>query len=226
MAIRQRILVIDDEETLCETLKFNLEIEGYEVDTASSAEQALAMHPSGYSLLLLDVMMEGMGGFKMAKTLKSDPATAHIPIIFCTARDTDDDMVAGLGLGADDYIAKPFSIRNVIARVKTVLKRTSNTIPADTVAHDGLVLDRAAMRCIVDGNEVQLPRKEFEILWLFLSNQGRIFSRDEILARIWPEEVVVLNRVIDVNITRLRSKLGHYGKLIVTRSGYGYGFMA
>lgn len=224
MEERQRILVVDDEETLCEALKFNLEIEGYEVDTANSAEQALSMHPENYSLILLDVMMEGMGGFKMARLMKGNTAMSQVPIIFCTARDTEDDMVAGLNLGADDYISKPYSIRNIIARVKAVLKRTSHLRPENTVRYEGLALDLSSKRCTVDDVEIQLPRKEFEILYLLLTHPGQIFSRDEILSRVWPEEVVVLNRVVDVNITRLRSKLGRYGKLIVTRSGYGYGF--
>jgi two-component system alkaline phosphatase synthesis response regulator PhoP len=224
-----KILVVDDEATLCDTLKFNLEIEGYEVDTAYSAEEAMTLDLKQYDLILLDIMMGEKSGFDMARAMKKDPQLARVPIIFCTARDTEDDMVAGLNLGADDYIAKPYSIRNVLARVRTVLRRTSQHETAASespTSFEGLSVDPSLKRCTVDGTEVRLPRKEFEILCLLLSNWGRIFSREEILGRIWPEEVVVIDRVVDVNITRLRSKIGRYGKMIVTRSGYGYGFKA
>lgn len=224
-----KILVVDDEATLCDTLKFNLEIEGYEVDTAYSAEEAMTLDLKQYDLILLDIMMGEKSGFDMARAMKKDPQLARVPIIFCTARDTEDDMVAGLNLGADDYIAKPYSIRNVLARVRTVLRRTSQHETAaseNPTSFEGLSVDPSLKRCTVDGTEVRLPRKEFEILCLLLSNRGRIFSREEILGRIWPEEVVVIDRVVDVNITRLRSKIGRYGKMIVTRSGYGYGFKA
>ena len=224
-----KILVVDDEATLCDTLKFNLEIEGYEVDTAYSAEEAMTLDLKQYDLILLDIMMGEKSGFDMARAMKKDPQLARVPIIFCTARDTEDDMVAGLNLGADDYIAKPYSIRNVLARVRTVLRRTSQHETAASespTSFEGLSVEPSLKRCTVDGTEVRLPRKEFEILCLLLSNRGRIFSREEILGRIWPEEVVVIDRVVDVNITRLRSKIGRYGKMIVTRSGYGYGFKA
>lgn len=224
-----KILVVDDEETLCEALRFNLEAEGYAVDTALSAEEALTMELSSYSLILLDIMMGDISGMQLASILKKKDSTAHIPIIFCTAKDTEDDMIGGLDLGADDYITKPYSIRNVLARVRTVLRRTS-TVP-DTVAQDspvsyrGLAVFPERKLCTVNGKEIKMPRKEFEILQMLLRNTGRVFSREEILKRIWPEEVVVLDRVVDVNITRLRSKLGDYGKNIVTKPGYGYGFM-
>lgn len=219
-----KILVVDDEETLCEALKFNLEIEGYDVDTALSAEDALKLDLTQYDLILLDIMMGEISGFKMARMMKENKHTADIPIIFCTAKDAEDDMIAGLTLGADDYIAKPYSIRNVSARVKSVLRRTSLKQDSTTLSHESLLLDLRLKRCTIDGEEIKLPRKEFEILSLFLSHKGTIFSREEILKRIWPEEVIVLDRVVDVNITRLRSKIGKYGKLIITRSGYGYGF--
>lgn len=224
---KERILIVDDEESLCEILQFNLEVEGYEAHVAYSAEQALAMHPEGYSLILLDVMLGETSGFKMARMLKENPATAHIPVIFCTARDSEDDTVAGLNLGADDYIAKPFSIREVLARVRSVLRRTApQREEAATVGFERLVVDLRRKRCTVDGEEVALTKKEFEILALMLSNRGSIFSREEILRRVWSDEVVVLDRTIDVNITRLRRKIGRYGNHIVTRLGYGYGFEA
>ncbi len=227
-----RILIVDDEETLCEVLKLNLENEGYDVDTAFSAEQALGYNLKEYSLILLDIMMGEISGIKMAKMLKADVETADIPIIFCTARDTEDDMVMGLNIGADDYIMKPYTVRNVIARVKSVLRRTasqrnSNNNPMEKpnrLVVDGLCLDLEFKRCTVDGEEVRLARKEFELLVYLIKRRGKICSREQILNSVWSDEVVVLDRTIDVNITRVRSKIGAYGSYIVTRSGFGYGF--
>lgn len=230
MDMNDRILIVDDEETLCEALRFNLEAEGYRVDTANSAEQVLAMDVSGYDLLLLDIMMGEISGIQLAKILKANPATAAIPIIFCTAKDTENDMVSGLELGADDYIMKPYSLRNVLARVKTVLRRArpsanSTRYSEEAVSFQGLHIMPSKKVCLVDGEEVKLPKKEFEILLKLVRNIGRIFTREEILKEIWPEEVVVLDRVVDVNVTRIRQKIGRYGKHLKSRSGYGYGFM-
>lgn len=222
---KHKILVVDDEESLCEILQFNLEIEGYEVEVAYSAEQALEMHPERFSLILLDVMMGRMSGFRMAQLLRSNPRTANIPVIFCTARDTEDDTVAGLNLGADDYIRKPFSVREVMARVRTVLRRAAQP-EAETVGFEELRMDLQRKVCTLAGAEVRLTKKEFEILALLLAHPGVIFSREEILRRVWSDEVIVLDRTIDVNITRLRRKIGPYGDHIVTRLGYGYGFEA
>lgn len=223
-----KILVVDDEEILCEVLKLNLENEGYEVDTAESAEQALLMNLPQYDLILLDIMMGEISGIQMAKIMKREPRTAHIPIIFCTAKDSEDDMILGLNLGADDYIVKPYTIRNVIARVKSVLRRTNSqpNTHSETKQYvvEGLVIDMLLMRCTVDGEEIKLAKKEFELLAFLVAHQGRIYSREEILERVWKGEVVVLDRTIDVNVTRLRQKIGKYGKYIITRSGYGYGF--
>lgn len=223
----ERILVVDDEETLCEVLRLNLENEGYDVDIALSAEDALKLDIRQYSLILLDIMMGEISGIRFAKMLKSDVGTAGIPIIFCTARDSEDDMVKGLNLGADDYITKPYTIRNVIARVKSVLRRTSGQKIADKhnrLAVDGLILDLDLKTCIVDGNEVNLTKKEFELLAFLITNKGKICSRDQILANVWSDEVIVLDRTIDVNITRIRQKIGEYGVCIITRAGFGYGF--
>ena len=202
-----RILVVDDEEDLCEILKFNLEIEGYEVDTAYSAEEALKKDLTVYNLLLLDVMMGEISGFKMARILRQDEKTANTPIIFLTAKD--------------------FSIRQVIARVKAVLRRTSKKSKEkeiEKLEYETLALDTKRIKATVDGVEVPLTKKEFEILKLLLENKGNVFSREEILSRIWKDEVYVLDRTIDVNITRLRKKIGPYGKNIVTRLGFGYCF--
>lgn len=224
-----RILAVDDEEDLCEILKFNLENEGYVVDTANSAEEALKLDISSYNLLLLDVMMGEISGFRMASILKKDKKTANIPIIFITAKDTENDTVTGFNLGADDYISKPFSLREVVARIKAVLRRTNQeetTRIPDQLTYKSLVLDIIKKKVSIDGTEVPLTKKEFEILFLLLQNKGRVFSREDILGRIWSEEVYVLDRTIDVNITRLRKKIGIYGKCIVTRLGYGYCFEA
>lgn len=224
-----RILVVDDEEDLCEILKFNLENEGYEIDTANSAEEALKMDISRYDLLLLDVMMGEISGFKMANILKKDRKTANIPIIFITAKDTENDTITGFNLGADDYISKPFSLREVTARVKAVLRRTKQEEVAalpEQLVYKSLVLDIVKKKVSIDGVEAPLTKKEFEILLLLLQNKGRVFSREDILHRIWSDEVYVLDRTIDVNITRLRKKIGAYGKCIVTRLGYGYCFEA
>lgn len=222
-----QILVVDDEEDLCEILKFNLENEGYKVDTANSAEEALKMDLPQYHLLLLDVMMGEISGFRMANILKKDEKTAHIPIIFVTAKDTENDTVTGFNLGADDYISKPFSLREVMVRVKAVLRRSTQSFSTqrkDQLEYKGLILNITQKKVSIDGTEVALTKKEFEILMLLLQNQGRVFSREDILAKVWQEEVYVLDRTIDVNITRLRKKIGEYGKRIVTRLGYGYCF--
>ena len=220
------ILVVDDEEDLCEILKFNLEMEGYTVDTANSAEEALKLDLSDYNLLLLDVMMGEISGFKMASMLKKRPETAHIPIIFITAKDTENDTITGFNLGADDYISKPFSLREVIMRIKAVLRRTGNVRLHDSelLQYNTLVVDKAKKKVTINDEEVSLTKKEFEILILLLQHKGRVFSREDILSRVWNDEVYVLDRTIDVNITRLRKKIGDYGKHIVTRLGYGYCF--
>lgn len=221
-----RILVVDDEEDLCEILKFNLEMEGYTVDTANSAEEALKLDIKQYNLLLLDVMMGEISGFKMARMLKADKDTAEIPIIFITAKDTENDTITGFNLGADDYISKPFSLREVIMRVKAVLRRTASiqVKEEEQLQYKGLIINIPQKKVTIDGEEASLTKKEFEILLLLLQNQGRVFSREDILAKVWHEEVYVLDRTIDVNITRLRKKIGNYGKYIVTRLGYGYCF--
>ena len=228
-ADKLKILVVDDEATLCQGIKFNLEVEGYNVDTVYSAEEVLKKPVTElvqYSLILLDVMMGEMNGFKMAQLLKSRPETAKIPIIFCTAKDTEDDQVAGLNIGADDYIPKPFTIRTLLARVKSVLRRTTtNTdIHNDIFEYETIHINLNNKTCTVNGKELVLTKKEFEILVLLLENKNKVLSRDEILSKIWGDDVIVVNRTIDVTITRLRKKIEPYGKCIVTRYGYGYIF--
>lgn len=223
-----RILVVDDEQDLCEILKFNLETEGYAVDTANSAEEALGKGIAQYNLLLLDVMMGGMSGFSMAKQLKKSPDTANVPIIFLTARDTENDVVTGFNLGADDYISKPFSIREVLVRVRAILRRTqdhSGNQP-QVLSYQGLVMNLDKKTVTIDGEEIPFTKTEFELLELLLQEKGRVFSRQELIDRIWPKDVLVLDRTVDVNITRLRKKIGRFSKCIVTRLGFGYYFDA
>ena len=204
-----RILVVDDEEDLCEILKFNLKLD-----------------LTQYNVLLLDVMMGEISGFRMASMMKKNKDTANIPIIFITAKDTENDTLTGFNLGADDYISKPFSLREVLARVKAVIRRTASVQNKsnDQLVFKDLVVDSGKKKVVIRGEEISLTKKEFEILLLLLQNQGRVFSREDILAKVWHDEVYVLDRTIDVNITRLRKKIGEYGKYIVTRLGYGYCF--
>ena len=223
-----RILVVDDEQDLCEILKFNLETEGYEVDTANSAEEAIVLDIPSYDLLLLDVMMGEMSGFAMAKKLKADERTSKVPIIFLTARDTENDTVTGFNLGADDYISKPFSIREVLVRVRAVLRRTTAQPEEGSnnniLKYQGLVLDLDKKTVTIEGEAVAFTKTEFEILHTLLDERGKVFSRQELINRVWPSDVLVLDRTVDVNITRLRKKIGPFSKCIVTRLGFGYLF--
>lgn len=210
-------------------MKFNLETDGYTVEMANSAEEALEMNIESFNLLLLDVMMGGMSGFALAKQLKAEPATKDIPIIFLTARDTENDTVTGFNLGADDYISKPFSIREVLVRVRAVLRRTAehNGVPqSNVISYQGLELNLDKKTVSIDGEDIPFTKTEFEILHLLLDEKGRVFSRQELIDRIWPKDVLVLDRTVDVNITRLRKKIGRFSKCIVTRLGFGYYFDA
>ncbi|MFR9649631.1 MAG: response regulator transcription factor [Rikenellaceae bacterium] len=231
-----KILVVDDEESICEILELNLEAEGYDVDVAYSAEEAMRLDISQYSLLLLDIMMGEISGYKLLQYIRSNKSTAEIPVIFCSAKDSSDDTITGLNLGADDYISKPFLAREVVARVKSLLRRTyqrnnistaSESTPAPLelkIEFEDLVLDLNRKECFIAGKDIQMTKKEFEILLLFLQNRNVVFSRQDILTRVWDDEVVVVDRTIDVFITRIRKKIAPYGKHIVTRLGYGYGF--
>ena len=221
--------MVDDEQDLCEILKFNLETEGYDVETADSAETALTLDLSSFNLLLLDVMMGEMSGFALAKKLKGQEETKDIPIIFLTARDTENDTVTGFNLGADDYISKPFSIREVLVRVRAVLRRTAkdnDDRQPSTLKYQGLELNLDNKTVSIDGEQIPFTKTEFEILRTLLEESGRVFSRQELINRIWPSDVLVLDRTVDVNITRLRKKIGRFSKCIVTRLGFGYFFDA
>ena len=221
-----KILVVDDEEDLCEILQFNLESEGFAVDIANSAEEALKIISADYQLVLLDVMMEGMSGFKMAEKVRKE-LHLNVPIIFLTAKDTENDMLTGFSLGADDYIPKPFSIKEVSARVKAVLKRSGNAdIPEikRIVEAGDLLIDLTTKNVTLNGKSILLTKKEFEILSTMAQSPGRIFSREDFLSKVWNDDGYVLERTVDVHITRLRKKLGDFGKHIINRSGYGYCF--
>lgn len=232
--MRTKILVIDDEESLCEILKFNLEREGYEVDCAYSAEEALSLDLSEYSLMIVDIMMEKLSGFDFANRVRTNSAIEHIPFIFCSALSGEDDTVMGLDIGADDYITKPFVISEVLARVRAVLRRSNpkqkNTVVAQDaqyepdITFENLRIDRNEKLCYLNGNEVNLTKTEFDILLFLLTHRNRIYSREEIIKVVWESDVVVTNRTIDTNIARLRKKIGNYGNNIVTRLGFGYGF--
>ena len=235
--MRTKILVIDDEESVCEILKFNLEKEGYEVDCAYSAEEALDMDLEDCSLFMVDIMMGGHSGFDFAKRLRNVTATEEKPILFCSALSDEDYVVKGLNIGADDYVTKPFVIDEVLARVRAILRRTGQqqqrsaadieaqqSIYESDVTFKGLRIDRNDKEVYIDNELVSLTRTEFDILLFFLTHRNRIYSREELIKNVWGDDVVVTGRTIDTNITRLRKKLGDYDKYIVTRQGFGYGF--
>lgn len=233
-----RILVVDDEEDLCEILQYNLEKAGYLVDVAYSAEEALKGDLTMYRLFLLDVMMGEISGFKLGTMIKANDATKATPIIYLTAKDTETDKLRGFDIGADDYISKPFSINEVLARVKAVLKRTAvaatpqNTVdeskeeakPLDVLTFDKLVINMSNKTVTVDGQEASLTKKEFELLTLLLSKPDTVFSREQLIESIWKGDTEMSDRTIDVNITRLRKKIEPYNKNLITRQGYGYYF--
>ncbi len=219
------ILVVDDEEDLCEIMQFNLESQGYNGEIASSAEDALNKNIEGFDLILLDVMMGGMSGYKLADIIRKK-LKLSIPIIFLTARSTENDLLTGFNLGGDDFITKPFSINEVSVRIKAVLKRSKDNTDAQakTIDYGNIILNLDNKTLSVDGENIDLPRKEYEIFSLLLKNPNRIFTRAEILFRAWPNEVIVNERTVDVNITRLRKKVQPFGIRIMNKPGYGYYF--
>lgn len=250
--MNNKILVIDDEEALCEILKFNLEREGYFVDMALSAEEALEMDLRKYDLFIVDIMMDKLSGFDFAKMVKEIPGVEETPIIFCSALVGEDDKVMGLNMGGDDYITKPFSISEVLARVRAVLRRSmamrqkrgtghnsysdSQSLTGHSAITDGtnpnlepdlvyntLRLDRNSKECTIDGKTIDLTKTEYDLLHFFLTHRGRVYSRAEIIDNVW-SATVVSDRTIDANVTRLRKKLGEYGSCIETRTGFGYAF--
>jgi DNA-binding response OmpR family regulator len=227
MSDKFRILVVEDEEDINEILQYNLESEGYNVDTSFSAEEALKRDLFHYDLFILDVMMGKISGFSLAQRIRKE-LQIDAPIIFLTARDTENDLLTGFNLGADDYITKPFSIRTVQARVKAVLKRvkvgSTEVVTSTLLEIGGIVLDFETKRLIIGEKKIELTRKEYDILSLLAKSPGRIFSREEILRRIWENDVIVIDRTVDVNMTRLRRKMEEYGSYIRNKPGFGYYF--
>lgn len=219
---KKRILIVDDEPDLCDIVQFNLEASGMEVQAVYSAEEALALNLSQFDLLLLDVMLPGISGFELAAKLREKPLTAQLPVIFLTARDAEADTLCGFGLGADDYVSKPFSVKELVARVKAVLSRVANR--TSVIRHEGLVMDMMRKQATIDGVELMLTRTEFDLLWLMMQHRGKVFTRQQLLEQVWPSDVVVSERTVDVNVTRLRKKMGRYGDCLCTRQGYGYYF--
>ncbi len=219
-----KILIVDDETDICEILQFNLENAGYETLCASSSEQALEMMDSSISLILLDVMMSGISGFKMADILRKERGN-DVPIIFLTARNAENDLLTGFSAGGDDYICKPFSIHEVIARIKAVLRRRPHLVQeSHTIQEGDIKIDSDTKIVYVKGEAVTLSKKEFEVFKLLASNPGKVFSREEIIDELWKDAPYVVDRTIDVHIARIRSKIGNCKNYITNRSGYGYCF--
>ena len=220
-----KILIVDDEADIREILQFNLENAGYEADCAASAEEALEILSPDHDLILLDVMMEGMSGFKMAEVVRKELEN-QIPIIFLTAKNAENDLLTGFSAGGDDYISKPFSIHEVIARVKAVLRRSSTAQDpvSDMIVSGKIRIDMSKKMVYAAGEPVLLSKKEFEILSLLASHEGRVSSREDIINELWKDAPYVLDRTVDVHIARIRGKLGEYKNYLTNRSGYGYCF--
>lgn len=224
----QNLLVVDDDVNISEILEFNLKNEGYEVLCATSAEEAFPLiEANDFNLILLDVMMGGMSGFKMAEKLHQ--AGCRIPIIFLTAKNSENDMLTGFSVGGDDYIMKPFSVKEVIARVKAVLNRSLAQSQAirerstlTLIECEGFIIDLELKEVSIDGEILMLTKTEYGILALLASHPERTFSRDEIIDIVWHETPYVTERTVDVHITRLRKKMGRFASLLTNRSGYGY----
>lgn len=228
--------MIDDEESICDIIRFNLEKEGYQVDCCYSAVEAFETDLTRYSLFIVDIMMERLTGYDFIQRLRSNLSTEKLPVIMCSALDDEDDKVTGLNIGADDYIAKPFTIPEMVARVRAVLRRSAPVLedaaqttsaPPDyraDVVYKTIKIDQNEKVCYIDGFEMPLTRTEYDILLFFLSHRNRIYSREEIIHEVWGPNVLVSPRAIDTNLTRLRKKLGEYGNNIITRQGFGYGF--
>ena len=221
----EKILIVDDEVDIRDILQFNLENAGYEVDAASSAEEALEMLGPSHSLILLDVMMEGMSGFQMAEVLRNE-RNVRIPIIFLTAKNAERDVLDGFSIGGDDYIGKPFSINEVIARIKAVLRRSASVPESvrDEIVAGRVKIDTVKKMVYIDGSPAMFSKKEFEIINLLASREGQILSRENIIEEIWKDAPYVLDRTVDVHIARIRGKLGDCKNYLTNRSGYGYCF--
>lgn len=223
--MNEHILIVDDDKSICEILEFNLKSEGYNVDLAYSAEEALEKLNTETQLILLDVMMQGMSGYKMLEKIRANGNLT--PVIFLTAKDTENDMLTGFSVGGDDYISKPFSVKEVIARIKAVLKRVPKSSVLEKerfLIFEDLQIDMENMEVSIKNESLNLTKTEFEILKRLAESPNRIFSRDEIIDKVWGDEVYVTERTVDVHITRLRKKMGEYGQVISNKVGFGYKF--
>ena len=222
----EKILIVDDDKNICEILEFNLKNEGFDIEIAFSAEEALKKLSTQFSLILLDIMMSGMSGYKMAEKLRTEGN--QTPIIFLTAKDTENDMLTGFSVGCDDYISKPFSVKEVIARIKAVLKRKNNLSTENRevsiLIFDYLIIDLETKELTIKGEGIILTKTEFEILVLLADNPERFFSREEIISKVWSQTPYITERTVDVHVARLRKKMGEYASIITNRSGYGYRF--
>lgn len=220
----KKILIVDDEEDLCEILQYNLSNEGYETDIALSAEEALKKDIGSFDLIILDIMMGEMSGFRMADKLRKELGM-DIPVIFLTAKDTENDLLTGFSLGADDYMTKPFSVNELKARVKAVLYRSeAGTRKTAEKNAGGIEFDNVRKKVFIEGNPVDFTKKEYELLFLLVKGNGKVFSREDILEKIWGDDVIVTDRTVDVNITRLRNKMGKFSACLKNKTGYGYYF--
>lgn len=223
---RKRILIVDDEKDLCQIIEYNLISNGYDADSVNSAEEAIQLDLNKYDLAILDVMMGRMSGFQLAESIKSNKSTSSLPIIFLTAKDSEEDTLLGFELGADDYITKPFGIRELLARVKAVLHRSEKveTMADAVLIYKGLSIDVESKTVTIDGKIVNLTKKEYELLRILLSNKDHVLSRQQLVSMVWTGDSQVSDRTVDVNITRMRKKIGAYSSCIVTRQGFGYCF--
>ena|SRR5579872_2642897 len=227
------VLIVDDEKDIRDLLAYNLSKEGFAVLTAADGNEALQMiedHP--IAIVVLDIMMPGLDGYEVCRLIRANEATANLPVLFLTAKSAEVDQIIGLEIGADDYIQKPISPRVLVARVKSVLRRSNDRLPAppenpeaEKVMIGELEIDRGTYRVLVSGKEVFFPRKEFELLFYLAGHPGRIFSRDALLNHVWGDGAYVVERTVDVHIFKVRDKLGKMGERIETVKGVGYRFV-
>lgn len=218
------ILIVDDEPDLCEILSYNLHNAGYDTIVAHSGVEALKEDFNHVDLVLLDVMMPAMSGIEVARRLRQRQDVKAVPIIFLTALDSEHDILDGFDAGADDYMSKPFSVKELMARIKAVLSR-SGTVDSVTIAtYNQMIVNHEDKSVEINGTLVELSRLEFDILWLLMTHRGHVYSREELMREAWPSGVVVSSRTIDVNITRIRKKIEPYSRCLRTRHGYGYYF--
>ncbi len=229
--MEKKILVVDDEQDIVDLISYNLSKEGYKVFTASNGTQAVEVATTVRpDLVILDIMMPGMDGFEVCRSLRQDTTLATTAIMFLTAKSSEIDQILGLELGADDYIQKPISPRVLLARVKTIIRRGQEKVRTETIAAPeilrlgALEVNRQNYTVRVDGKEIFFPKKEFELLAFLASNRGKVFSREVLLRRIWGESVYVIDRTVDVHVSKVREKLGTYGAWIETVKGVGYRF--